>query len=246
MMCKLEWHYFQTDKLWSWCQYHYLCGIQLYYHWLPQVSFRMTNVLLQQTCCHDKHMFVMTKHIFCCNISMFTVTKHLLQQNYVCCDKIFLSQQKTSVPLLRQKRHVLLWHTCVCHDQEFVATKLCFFATNICHNKSFVMTKICLSWQKFCHDKQSFVATEDMFCQDKQAFVPQQTCVCHNKTFVMTSFVATKVILVAAPASDTIFPGWALRSTNSKLKTTHSTLYMLIYSTDFVSLNLELFCVGDG
>ena len=92
-------------------------------------------------------------------------------------------------------------------------------------------------------------------------FAPQQTCACHNKTFVLTSFVVTsfvvtsfvvtsfvvtKVIPVAAPTNDPVFSGWALRSTNSKLNTTHSTVYMLIYSTDFVSLNLELFCVSDG
>ena len=51
--------------------------------------------------------------------------------------------------------------------------------------QSFVTTKICLLGQKFCHDKHTFVA--DSVCRDK-------------------TFVATKMLLVAAPASDTILP----------------------------------------
>ena len=160
------------------------------------ISLAATNIISHDKrfvatnmCCHDKHMFVMTKHIFCCNISMFTVTKHLLQQNYVCCDKIFLSQQKTSVPLLRQKRHVLLWHTCVCHDQEFVATKLCFL------RQIFVTTKV-LSWQKYvCHDK-SFVMTSKVLLQQKTCFVRTNKCLCHNKhVFVTTKLLSWQVLL---------------------------------------------------
>ena len=40
----------------------------------------------------------------------------------------------------------------------------------------------------FCHDKHTFVVTEDVFCSDK-------------------SFVATKLILVAAPTNDSQAPG---------------------------------------
>ena len=68
------------------------------YGWreLPLVSF-----LLRQKFCHDKHVFVTTKHIFCRNKSMFAVTKLLSRQNYVCCDK----------------RRVLLWQN-FSHDKN--------------------------------------------------------------------------------------------------------------------------------
>ena len=39
-------------------------------------------VMTKCVCC-DKHMFVMTKHIFCHDKSMLAMTKLLLQQNYV-------------------------------------------------------------------------------------------------------------------------------------------------------------------
>ena len=45
------------------------------------------------------------------------------------------------------------------------------------------MTNITLSRKKFCRYKHTFVATKDVFCCDK-------------------TFVATKNILVAAPAND--------------------------------------------
>ena len=95
---------------------------------------------------------------------------------------------------------------------------------NFCHNKtSFVTTKICLSWQNvfvatrvtnICRNKRNFVRTnmcllcfvmtkvlswQAYFCHDKR-YVLSMTCVCHNKTFVMT-----KIILMAAPVSDTFF-----------------------------------------
>ena len=95
-----------------------------------------------------------------------------------------------------------------CRDNSFVATntsgqKTCFVATKLCFRDiiMFVATNVCrdmfchhkniLSWrtyffsrQNFCHDKHTFVATKHAFCRDK-------------------SFVATKLILVTAPANDT-------------------------------------------
>ena len=49
--------------------------------------FVVTKVLLWQAyfCC-DKHVFDMTKHVFCCDKTML-VTKLLLWQTHVCCDK---------------------------------------------------------------------------------------------------------------------------------------------------------------
>ena len=40
--------------------------------------------------CLDKHVYVTTKHIFCCDKSMLVAAKPLLRQNYVCCDKTFV------------------------------------------------------------------------------------------------------------------------------------------------------------
>ena len=67
---------------------------------------------------------------------------------------------------------------------------------------SFVTTKVCLSQQNFCHDKQILVATKLLsqqrfvanFCHNKHLFVVTKN---NNKTFVMT-----KILLVAAPTSD--------------------------------------------
>ena len=62
--------------------------------------------------------------------------------------------------------------------------------------------------QKFCRDKNvccdiCFVATNILLSQQKRYFVPANTCLSHrNKTFV-----ATKMILVAAPANDKIVGG---------------------------------------
>ena len=82
----------------------------------------------------------------------------------------------------------------------------------------------------FCRDKHVFVATKDVFCRDKSMF--DATKICRDKNikviFVATSFkhvfvatkhvfcrnyfcrdktrvfVATKMILVAAPSNDTL------------------------------------------
>ena len=55
----------------------------------------------------------------------------------------------------------------------------------------------------FCRDKHDFVATKVLsqlayFCRDKRRVLSRQTRVCSDKTFV-----ATKIILVAAPANNT-------------------------------------------
>ena len=80
-----------------------------------------------------------------------------------------------------------------CHDksrQNFCHDKIMFAATKIfCHDKhNFVMTKL----------QHTFVVTKDMFCCNKHVFCHDKQ-VCHDKFFV-----ATKMILVAAPANDRI------------------------------------------
>ena len=54
------------------------------------IIFIATNVSSQQTgVCHNKNMFVVTKHVICHNESMLVATNlTLLQQKYACHDKI--------------------------------------------------------------------------------------------------------------------------------------------------------------
>ena len=57
----------------------------------------------------------------------------------------------------------------------------------------------------FCRDKHLFVATKHVFCSDKfcrgkHAFV--LTSFCLDKLLSRQTFVATKMVLVAAPAKD--------------------------------------------
>jgi len=65
--------------------------------------------------------------------------------------------------------------------------------------------KYILSRQMFCRGKHTFAATKDVFCREKHEFWRQKT------------FAATKMILVALPASDSrqVFK-------SSKIKSSHS------------------------
>ena len=99
------------------------------------IIFVTTKVLSWQThVCHDKNMFVVTKHIFCHDKSMLVVTKLLLQQIYSCCNKLccdkYLPQQT-----------ILPWQN-FCSDKSklvatntFVATKLLSQQTPVCRDK---------------------------------------------------------------------------------------------------------------
>ena len=141
---------------------------------LPQVSF-----LLWQKFCHNKHMFVMTKHIFCCEKSMFAKTKCLSWQNYVCYDKIFLSQQNFGCKFFVVVTNTCLLQQKICHDKHtFVARKDVF----CCDKHMFIMTKVSLSQQNFCCDKIMFVAT-NIRCDKNMSW---QACFCHNKTCVLS------------------------------------------------------------
>ena len=128
------------------------------YNFCCDKSFVVTNVCLPwQNFRHNKIMFV--------------VTKRLLRQTHICRDK----------------------HT-------FVGTKdvLC------CDKHVSGATKVSLSWQNFCRDKIMFVTRKVLlrqayFCCNKRCVLSRQTRVCCNK-----AFVATKMILVAAPANDNI------------------------------------------
>ena len=108
-----------------------------------------------------------------------------------------------------------------CHEKKlFVASKyFCrvkiFVTTNICRDKhNFVATKAWLSRQNFCRNIM-FVATKGLsrqayFFRDKRHTLSCQTRVCRDKTFV-----TTKMILVAASASDSLLSGMSEQTTIS-------------------------------
>ena len=65
-----------------------------------------------------------------------------------------------------------------------------------CSDNSFVAKKLYLSRQNLGHDK--YLSRQRLFCRDK-SFVATNTSVCRDKN---KTFVATKMILVVAPAND--------------------------------------------
>ena len=135
--------------------------------------------------CRHKQVFLATKHAFCRDKSMLVVTK-------------VLSRKKTFVTLniCLDKHHFVVYF---CHDKSMlVETKL--LSPRDKHN--LVATGILLSQQtRVCRDK----TRQKYACRDK-TFVAINTCLsqqyffCRDKHMFM--FVATKTILMAAPASD--------------------------------------------
>ena len=91
--------------------------------------------------------------------------------------KIYICRDKHDIHVFVAKKRMLVATKVLLQQNIFVVTKL--FSRQI-----FVATNITFSRQKFCPDKLTFVATN--------------TCLSRQNT----SFVATKMILVAAPASD--------------------------------------------
>ena len=95
-----------------------------------------------------------------------------------------------------------------CHNKPvFVTTKHVF-----CRDKSvLVATKLCLSWQNLCRDKHTFVMTKDVFCPDKLFYVGFFFSMTKVVTSILlswqkTCFIATKMVLEAAPANNTQHP----------------------------------------
>ena len=112
----------------------------------------------------------------------------LLQQNFCCNKHVFVM---TNTYLSQENISFVMTKTCFC-NKSFVMTKLCLLQqTCVCHDKTFVATNI-------CHNKHNFVAT--------RCVLSQQMCVCHDKHVFCgdKTFVATKMMLVAAPANDTV------------------------------------------
>ena len=137
--------------------------------------------------------FVATKHVFCRDKSMLVMTKTYVRTKYFCvATNIIWSQQAY-----------------ICCDKHVCRDKA-FFTTNTRHDKhkfcdkmtNLVATSIHLMRQtRVCRDKAFF--TTNTCCHDKHKFCDKQNDkrVCRDKTFV-----ATKMILAAAPANDSHQP----------------------------------------
>ena len=129
---------YMAGAMWNCCHLgaSSLCTIQ------PCITGRSWHKYLF---CHDKHMLVMSKHVFCCDKSMLVMTEDFVTTN-ICCNKhfvatsILLSWQKyachkktfvswqnyvfVSDRYCRDKRHVLLQQTQVCHDKNCTCVQL--------------------------------------------------------------------------------------------------------------------------
>ena len=100
--------------------------------------FVMTKVGLswQAHFCCEKHVFVMTKHIFCPDKSMLVATT-FITTNMCLSWQIFVARK-----------------IFCCDKHNFIMTKVLSQQVYFCCNKRCVLSwQMCLSWQKFCHNK---------------------------------------------------------------------------------------------
>ena len=96
--------------------------------------------------CRDKHILVAKKNACFVATKVCLSRQNLPRQNYVCSDKIFLSNfcRDKHVFVCRNRRHVLSRH--VSRDKSKLV------ATNICRDKSFCDKNV-------CRNKHTFVGT---------------------------------------------------------------------------------------
>ena len=111
-------------------------------HWQ---ELSQTPFLSWQKFCHDKHVFVTTKHVFCGDKSMLVTTTCLLRHNFVA----------TGILMLGQKTCFVMTNTCLSRQKYACHDKIIFVVT-----KSYVATNIIFSRQNFSHDKPTFVTTK--------------------------------------------------------------------------------------
>ena len=140
--------------------------------------------------CHKYHF---------CHDKSFVTTKICLPQQVLSWQNIFVMTNTK----------VLSWQAYFCCDKRWVLS----WRTHVyCDKHISVVTKFWLRQNYVCRDK-TFVMTKYVFCHDKHVF-------CHDKhVFVTTKLVATKIILVAAPAHDTFVykQDWYQYSEHEKL-----------------------------
>ena len=152
--------------------------------------------------CHNRHVFVSTKHIFCCDKSMLVTTKPLSRQSYFCCNKTCHDKYLSWQTFSHNKLTFVMTSTCLSQQNMcFVVTKV-NVATNFLSQQTHVCPDKYMSWQNFCCNKHNSFMTklwlwQAYFCCKRKHVLSQQTYVCHDKTFVMT-----KMVLVAAPANN--------------------------------------------
>ena len=148
----------------------------------------------RQKFCHDKHAFVVTKHLFFFSKSILVATKLLSLQAYFSRDKHMYQTDMLHVVThklgsCRKYNFCHDWQTCLslqntsfCRNKKFVR----FLSTKLCQRQitSFVVTKWLSQQIYVCPDK-TFVATKTFasFCRDKMRFV------------ATNMFVATEIIL---------------------------------------------------
>ena len=151
---------------------------------------------------HNKHVFVVTKHVFCHD------KLYLPQQNFCRNHIMYILSWQTCVTtkvLLRQtrlsrqnfccimhtfvdKRCVLSWQTHVCHDKMFCCNKIMF-----------VTTKLCLLSQKLCHNNHTFVERKKVFCLREHVFVAK-------KIMLVPVIVPVLTVLSSVSLSSGILP----------------------------------------
>ena len=94
----------------------------------------------------------------------------------------------------------------VATKQSFVMTKVCLLRQKFCCDIiMFVVTKLCLLWQKHVFVATNIILSREKFCHDKHTFAVTKDVFCHE------TFVATKMLLVAAPTNDrgrVVLCGW--------------------------------------
>ena len=92
---------------------------------------------------HDKHMFVVTKHVFCHDKSMLVATKLCFSRQNIFFATKLLAQQVLNVCPSKSfvaTSLLLLWQTRVCHDKTHLLSRQKY----ACHDKTFVAMKMIL------------------------------------------------------------------------------------------------------
>ena len=129
------------------------------------IIFAATKVLSRQ-----KHVFVVTKHIFCCDKCTLAVT--IFVAIFVC---VFVATKLLLQQIFVVTNIILSWPN-VCHDKHT------FVTTHVCHDKTRLLSqqKYACQNKAFCHDKHLLVTTN--VCCDKCYVTPsillsrQKTC----------------------------------------------------------------------
>ena len=176
-------------------------------------------------------MFVTTKHVFCPDKGMLSElpqVSFLSRQTCVCHHKTCpLSRQKFGVTLIYvATKHVL------CHKyRKFCLDKHIFFTQRkyACRDKT---TKI------FCRDKKkfrdkTFITISILLSRQKTCFIATRDkhVVCRDFLFVCC-FVATKMILVAAPANDNNRTGLTSKTCTNSTCLSTTWVYSINYSVN--------------